>query len=130
LRSKQYGAVPFRIRDGRVEVLLITSRETKRWIVPKGWPQNSPRQTARSEAWEESGVQGKLLRKPLGSVKYQKRKRMFVSLKVFPLAVKKQHKKWPERKSRKARWFSIDSAAKQCDPALSHLMRKLKSRIS
>jgi hypothetical protein len=66
----------------------------------------------------------------LGSVKYEKRKRRFVALKVFPLAVKKQLKKWPEKKSRKARWFSIKAAAKQCDPALRHLMLKLKNRIA
>ena len=121
---------PFRVREGRVEVLLVMSREKKRWIIPKGWPQKSPRQTARSEAWEESGVKGKLLRKSLGSVKYEKDKKKFVALKVFPLAVRKQLKKWPEKKSRKARWFSIKAAAKQCDPALSNLMLKLKNRIA
>ena len=53
---RQYGAVPFRIRAGKLQVMLITSRETKRWIVPKGWRLRTPRQTARTEAYEESGV--------------------------------------------------------------------------
>ena len=114
--------------------MLITSRETKRWIVPKGWPLKTQRQTIRTEAYEESGVRGRIHRKPLGSFTYKKRlpsrKRVSVALKVFPLAVKKQLKKWPERKQRKTRWFSIEEAAKRCsEPALGELMRKLSARV-
>jgi 8-oxo-dGTP pyrophosphatase MutT (NUDIX family) len=114
--------------------MLITSRETKRWIVPKGWRLRTPRQTARAEAYEESGVRGKIHRKPLGSFTYKKRlpgrKPVSVALKVFPLAVKRQLKKWPERKQRKTRWFSIEEAATRCsEPALGELMRKLSARV-
>ena len=61
---KQYGAVPYRFRRGSVEILLITSRQTKRWIVPKGWPKKSARYTTKSEAYEESGVRAKYGHEP------------------------------------------------------------------
>src|SRR5262245_33648555 len=103
MSQRQYGAVPFRVRDGKLQIMLVTSRRTKRWIVPEGWPLKTPRQTARREAYEESGVRGKVHRKPLGSFRYKKKlgnRTRVVALKVFPLAVKKQLKKWPERKER------------------------------
>jgi hypothetical protein len=53
MSRRQYGALPFRVHDGKLQVMLITSRETKRWIVPKGWPHGTQRQTARTEAYEE-----------------------------------------------------------------------------
>jgi 8-oxo-dGTP pyrophosphatase MutT (NUDIX family) len=127
---KQYGAVPYRIRAGSVEVLLITSRETKRWIVPKGWRKKTPRHTAKSEAYEESGVRGKLRRRALGSFEYRKKlargREVKCRLKVFPLAVRKQAKSWPEQQERKTRWFKLKEAAEMCnDPGLARLLRKL-----
>jgi 8-oxo-dGTP pyrophosphatase MutT (NUDIX family) len=134
---KQYGAVPFRVRDdGTIQVMLITSRETRRWIVPKGWPKKGgPRPTAKAEAFEESGVRGKVHRKPLGSFEYRKKlnrgRHILCKLQVFPLSVKKQAKNWPERLDRTTRWFSLTDAAKLCsDPELGVLLRKLKGRIA
>ncbi|MEN9850080.1 MAG: hypothetical protein RL128_243, partial [Pseudomonadota bacterium] len=56
----QYGALCWRMHRGKVEVLLITSRDTGRWVIPKGWPIDglAPAQTAAREAWEEAGVEG------------------------------------------------------------------------
>ena len=127
---KQYGAVPYRFRGRSVEILLITSRQTKRWIVPKGWPKKSPHHTAKSEAYEESGVRGKIRSRALGSFEYCKTSSRGhehrCRLKVFPLAVKSQAKKWPERRERITRWFKLKEAARRCsDPALSRLLRKL-----
>src|SRR3954464_14172171 len=96
---KQYGALPYRVRRGSVEVLLITSRETRRWIVPKGWPKKSARSTAKNEAYEESGVRGKVSARALGSFNYWKEigaRKIRCRLKVFALAVKTRAKKWPE----------------------------------
>src|SRR3954449_12701301 len=112
---RQYGAVPFRIRKNAVEVMLITSRDTGRWLVPKGWPMKpGPRYTARKEAYQESGVHGKVHRKALGSFEYNKKvnhgKKVRVRLKVYPLAVRKQAKRFPERGERKTRWFSLGKA--------------------
>jgi len=64
----QYGAVCWRLHRGRVEVLLVTSRDTGRWIIPKGWPIDglSPAGTAQREAWEEAGVEGEVIEDGLG----------------------------------------------------------------
>jgi 8-oxo-dGTP pyrophosphatase MutT (NUDIX family) len=131
---KQYGALPYRVRKGSVEVLLVTSRQTKRWIVPKGWPKKSPHYTAKSEAFEESGVHGKVRRRPLGSFEYRKTlghgRKVQCRLKVFPLAVRKQVKTWPERHERKTRWFKLKEAASRCsDPGLARLLRKFRARM-
>ena len=131
---KQYGAVPFRVRKNKIEVMLATARDGKRWLVPKGWPmKRGPRYTARREAFEEAGVKGKVRRKPLGSLKYRKRvdrRRLNVDLKLYPLAVKKRVKNFPEKGERRLRWFSLKEAVKRCnDPALGRLLRKIKKEI-
>src|SRR4051812_8561813 len=104
---RQYGAVPFRKRKGTIEVLLITSRGSKRWTVPKGWPKKSPRATAKAGAFEEAGVRGTVGRHPVGELLYQKKKgsrKIQCWLQVYPLAVKRRVKKWPERRQRTACW--------------------------
>src|SRR4051812_8174384 len=102
--TKQFGAVPFRVRSGKIEVMLITSRDGRRWLVPKGWPmKRGARDTAKTEAYQESGVRGKLRRKSLGTMSYRKKvggRRLKVRLRLFPLVVKKQIKRFPERKQR------------------------------
>lgn len=55
---QQYGALCFRFgEDGAVEILLITSRDSGRWIIPKGWPmkKKEPHEAAAVEAWQEAG---------------------------------------------------------------------------
>ena len=69
--SNQVAAIPVRRRaDGNLEVLLVTSRETRRWIVPKGWPwpEVSDHEAAAAEAWEEAGVRGRILADKLGTL--------------------------------------------------------------
>jgi 8-oxo-dGTP pyrophosphatase MutT (NUDIX family) len=72
----QYAALPFRVgADGRPQVLLLTSRETKRWVIPKGWPMHGkkPREVAAQEAFEEAGLVGTLIgKRPVGSFHYAK----------------------------------------------------------
>ena len=83
---RQVAAIPFRLNDdGNIEVLLITSNTTKRFIVPKGWPMKgkSGKRTARIEAEEEAGVTGKMRKTPLGTYEYWKRlTSRFVNIKV------------------------------------------------
>ena len=130
---RQYGAVPFRKRRGAIEVLLITSRGSKRWTVPKGWPKKSPRATAKAEAFEEAGVRGRVGHRPLGEVLYRKKKGsrwVRCRLQVYPLAVKRRAKKWPEHRQRTASWFDLRTAAKKCsNKDLSRLMRDLVRRL-
>jgi hypothetical protein len=128
---KQFGAVPFRMRKGRIEVMLVTSRDGRRWLVPKGWPmKRGPRYTAKTEAYQESGVRGKLRRKPLGTMSYRKKvggRVLKMHLSLYPLVVKKQVRRFPERKQRTIRWFSLKGAVKRCDnPSLARLLGKIK----
>jgi 8-oxo-dGTP pyrophosphatase MutT (NUDIX family) len=117
-RHRQYGAIPLRFaRDGRLQVLLLTSRGTGRWVIPKGWPMRNrtPAGTAEREAFEEAGLKGYLLsRRPVGSYCYIKADERFIGailVRVFLLAVEQQKKDWPERGERRTRWFTIPAAA-------------------
>src|SRR5271170_8084788 len=88
----QYAALPYRLssRD-RTEFLLITSRETRRWIIPKGWPQKgrAPHRSAAREAFEEAGVRGKVGKRSIGTFSYGKRRKngdvVLCTVRVFPL---------------------------------------------
>ncbi|MCV6594313.1 MAG: NUDIX hydrolase [Silicimonas sp.] len=113
----QFGALCWRRREGEVQVLLVTSRRTKRWIIPKGWPQDqaTPAKAAMTEAWEEAGVDGKIQPVCLGIYSYNKElndgKTMPCVVAVFPVRVKKLHSAYPERNERKRKWFSLQEAA-------------------
>src|SRR6476469_8882923 len=75
-RRVQYAALPYRLSGkSRTEVMLVTSRETRRWIIPKGWPQKgkAPHDSAAREAFEEAGVVGAVGKRAVGSFPYQKR---------------------------------------------------------
>jgi 8-oxo-dGTP pyrophosphatase MutT (NUDIX family) len=72
----QVGALPIRFVDGKPEVLLVTSRESKRWVIPKGWPMKGKKNwaAAAQEAKEEAGVVGRTQKKPVGEFVYPKRR--------------------------------------------------------
>lgn len=131
----QVAALPFRIKDGKIEVLLVTSRETKRWLIPKGWPMKGkkPHKAAAQEAQEEAGVKGEIGDKPLGHYDYWKRRATHFDLcrvDVFPLRVSKQLKSWREKGQRHAQWFGVEDAALQViEPALADLIRTLPHRV-
>jgi 8-oxo-dGTP pyrophosphatase MutT (NUDIX family) len=133
VERRQVGALPFRrTPSGQIEVLLITSRETGRFIIPKGWPMKQlidPDAAAR-EAYEEAGVIGKIQRKPIGDYLYWKRlERSFELLRVdvYALEVRKQQPDWPEKASRKSGWVSVADAATLVDePGLVALLGKFR----
>ncbi|MET3355953.1 UNVERIFIED_ORG: 8-oxo-dGTP pyrophosphatase MutT (NUDIX family) [Xanthobacter viscosus] len=129
-RRVQYAALPYRVRrDGEVQIRLITSRETRRWVIPKGWPMKglSPPKAAAREAYEEAGLVGVISREPLGMYTYEKRlgtRSVLCDVLVFPFKVKRLLQKWPERFQRYGFWFSIDSAAAAVqEEDLSELIR-------
>jgi 8-oxo-dGTP pyrophosphatase MutT (NUDIX family) len=129
----QYGALPYRLNDhARPEVLLVTSRETGRWIIPKGWPHKgkTPQRSAVREAFEEAGVVGAVSKIPIGTFIYQKRLAkggpVNCEVRVFVLKVKSQRKVWPEQREREVRWFSATAAAKIVrEPELGVIIRRL-----
>ncbi len=111
----QYAALPFR-DEGELQILLITSRETHRWVIPKGWPMQSrhPWDSAAREALEEAGVEGAVAHAAIGSYIYDKRMAGGVlvpcSVEVFPLKVARQRKTWREKDQREQRWFTVADA--------------------
>jgi 8-oxo-dGTP pyrophosphatase MutT (NUDIX family) len=115
--------------------MLVTSRDTRRWIIPKGWPKKgkSPHHSAAREAFEEAGVVGAVGRRSVGSFSYEKRLKdggsVECEVRVFPLQVKRQNKQWPEMQERKVRWLSAsEAAAKVKEPMLSAIIRRLARR--
>jgi 8-oxo-dGTP pyrophosphatase MutT (NUDIX family) len=112
----QYAALPWRFTD-KLEILLVTSRESKRWIIPKGWPIEgmSPASSAAQEAFEEAGVIGKISFKQIGAYHYFKRLKNGVTVPckvdVFPLEVMRCRRDWPEKHERTLRWCSASEAA-------------------
>ena len=109
---EQSGVVPYRIKNGRVEVALVTATSGPHWTIPKGHiePKMSAQESAAKEAMEESGLLGTVTRDPLGSYVYEKRGRLR-QVKVFPMAVTRQLRTWPEHELRQRRWMSADAAA-------------------
>jgi 8-oxo-dGTP pyrophosphatase MutT (NUDIX family) len=126
--ARQVAALPFRFGDG-VEVMLISSRRTRRWVLPKGWPKkglDGPG-TAEREAFEEAGLIGEMLRISVGTYAYDKHMPkgapVRCEVQVFPLKVERQRKKWPERHERLTAWFPVRAAADLVDePELRDLL--------
>ena len=128
----QVAALPVRhAADGGLEVLLITSRETRRWVIPKGWPMRDRKdyQAAAREALEEAGISGRIRKRPLGAYTYQKRLVGRVEpcrVMVYVLEVEKVRAAWRERDQRTRQWFEPGSAADNIDePRLAAMIRAL-----
>lgn len=125
----QYAALPYRA-EGGLQVLMITSRVTRRWVIPKGWPMTalSPAESARVEAFEEAGVEGRIAASAIGAYSYLKAMkdggRRRISVKVFALLVERELADWPERGERERRWFTAGEASGLVDePELAELIR-------
>lgn len=114
----QFGALCWRVKNGKVQVLLVTSRRRKRWILPKGWPIDgaTPVEAAEREAWEEAGVTGKAISVCLGIFSYVKDlgadEKFPCVVAVFPVKVKQQATEWPEKSQRRRKWMSLKEASK------------------
>jgi ADP-ribose pyrophosphatase YjhB (NUDIX family) len=112
----QVAALPWR-RDGKVEILLVSSRETGRWVLPKGWPMKGRtlHGSAAREALEEAGIEGVIGERPVGYYNYVKRKKngsaQLCTVTVFPMHVTKQRKKWREMGQRTSKWWPAEEAA-------------------
>jgi 8-oxo-dGTP pyrophosphatase MutT (NUDIX family) len=130
----QFAALPWRrSAGGGVEVLLITSRETRRWVIPKGWPikGKSSFKSAAREAFEEAGVQGRITKKPLGAYAYDKRLKngrlQHVRVAVFSLHVETEADAYLEQGQREKLWLSPPDAARKVDePELMVLLATFK----
>jgi 8-oxo-dGTP pyrophosphatase MutT (NUDIX family) len=135
---QQYAALCYRLKkkQGLVEVLLLTSRDTGRWVIPKGWPMDGkkPHAVAEREAYEEAGVRGKADKEPLGFFSYQKGMadglKVLCRVQVHALEVTEMLKNFPEKASRKLEWVSCEQAANRVnEPELQELLRSFPSRV-
>jgi 8-oxo-dGTP pyrophosphatase MutT (NUDIX family) len=122
-------------RGAALEVLLITSLNSKRWILPKGWPEPElgPAENAAREAFEEAGVMGKISPQPIGSYHYLKERKdgggIPCSVEVFALAVTKQVDDWPEKNSRELAWLPVDQAAARItEPSLRQMLKDFRKQ--
>ncbi len=132
----QTGALPWRLAENKgVEVLLVTSRRSGRWTIPKGWPMagKSLAEAAEQEAFEEAGVRGTVDPTPIGTFRHVKQKLVSgdfeVDIVVHPLWVDREFPEWPELGQRKRKWFSPKDAAKRVESReLGDLIRQSTRR--
>jgi phosphohistidine phosphatase len=128
---RQSAAIPVRRSADGVQVLLVTSRSGKRWIVPKGIveKQLTPAESAAKEAWEEAGVRGALLPGPIGSYRYEKWGGT-CTVEVFVLRVEEWADQWPEPERRR-RWAGLEEAAGEVrEPDLAALVRTVAALLA
>ena len=130
--AAQLGALCWRMERGRLQILLITSRDTGRWVIPKGWPMagKSMAEAAAIEAWEEAGVEGLVHDAAWGQFRYDKAVAAAPSIpcivSVFGLRVAQLRRRFPERKQRRRKWFSADQAqGLVAEAGLSALLRDI-----
>jgi 8-oxo-dGTP pyrophosphatase MutT (NUDIX family) len=132
--AKQLAALAWRVGpDGAEEFLLVTSRISKNWLIPKGWPitGKSAAEAALQEAFEEAGVKGRALSKPLGKYNYVKILNDGTSIpclvKVFGMQIATELEEWPEMHQRERGWFERHEAAlKVSEPGLAEFLATVK----
>ena len=135
---RQYGAIAWRrSRSGELKILLITSRERGRWIVPKGWPikGETPAKVAALEAFEEGGVFGDARSEPIGAYDYLKILRdgstALCRVVLFGIEVRGTLVNWPERSQRKRSWFTVSEAGRTVsDSQLARVLRSLEANCT
>lgn len=128
---QQSAVIPYRILDGEIQVMLITSSTGKRWVIPKGLvePDMTPQDSAAKEAWEEAGIIGTVLPNLLGIYEYQKWGGI-CRVEVFLLQVEIVLENWPEAKKRKREWVSIAKAVKRVEEVeLKQIIMGLPNRL-
>lgn len=131
---RQVGALPYAVVDGRLSVLLITSRRSGRWIFPKGAiePDMTASESAALEALEEAGVVGQIEDRPIGSYRTGSDidGSALVDVDIYPMLVQNQLDEWKEQSQRLRHWAVISEARRLLsDPALGRLAGALAKRF-
>jgi 8-oxo-dGTP pyrophosphatase MutT (NUDIX family) len=128
----QFAVLPWRCAE-RLEIMLVSSRETGRWVLPKGWPMKGikPHRTAAREALEEAGILGKVAKLPLGSYSYAKRLEngsvQICQVQVFAFEVERERNSWLEKHERTRKWFAVADAAEAVEePELREAILKFE----
>ena len=129
---RQSGVIPYRMADGKPEVLLVTSVRRGRWVIPKGVIERhlTAAESACKEAWEEAGVRGHVVGRSIGSYEYSKWGGT-CSVAVFLMEVETEEDDWPERKERRRKWHSPKKAAKKVEePELQELILAATAKLN
>lgn len=127
LFHSQSAVLPYRFSDGTPELLLITSRNRKRWVLPKGFVEAglTPWDSAIKEAFEEAGIEGEVSKKSIGSYHYEKWGGV-CSVEVFLMKVVTEYETWPEASVRRKEWISLKTAAQRIS---EHGLREIIHRL-
>ncbi len=123
--------IPYRVNEGKLEILLVTSIRKKNWIVPKGYIEFNltPFESAKKEAYEEAGVVGSNETIEVGQFILEKKNRKEL-VKVYTMEVDEELDDYPEKNLRKRKWFNFDEAMeKVSNPQIKNFIRKLKDNI-
>lgn len=118
---RQVAALPWRRGADGIEILLVTSRETRRWVTPKGGRMAglTDAESAAQEALEEAGIEGAITAAPIGTFRYLKvlkrRAPRWCMVAVHALEVRVEHESWHEQAERERVWVSRDEAARRVD---------------
>ncbi len=132
-RRRQVAALPWRSAadSADLQILLVSSRETRRWVIPKGWQMKGKldHQAAAQEAYEEAGLDGRIVERPIGDYPYLKRLKSGaarpVTVDVYPLEVTGEHATWPEKGQRTLQWMSpVEAALAVQEPELRDLIAR------
>ncbi|MFT4180575.1 MAG: NUDIX hydrolase [Rhizobium sp.] len=136
---QQYAALCYRVKKktGELEVLLLTSRDTGRWVIPKGWPMPGKlsHEVAAREAFEEAGVRGTVEKEPLGAFSYDKILKDGIKVpcrvQVYALEVSDLVKHFKEKGERSIEWVSCNEAVKRVrEPELRDLILVFQERMT
>lgn len=133
-RRRQVAALPWRDTLTGLEVMLITSRDTGRWVLPKGWPEGKEAlfEAAAREASEEAGLSGAIASKEAGRYFYRKRKNsgrvLHCEVLVYPMQVEDVASRWPEAHQRRRAWFKpAEAAARVRERDLAELIARFSN---
>lgn len=132
VRSVQAAAIPYRWNSGQLEIAMVTKRQRRSWIVPKGHVETgeSPRQSARREASEEAGLVGRIGLRPCGFYRYLKGREPHLVV-VFLMRVTRELRSWSEDEEREREWFEVERAiARVRERGLRRILRDLAERLS
>jgi 8-oxo-dGTP pyrophosphatase MutT (NUDIX family) len=130
-KRRQVAALPWRGEGADQQILLVSSRETRRWVIPKGWPMKDrlDHQAAAQEAYEEAGLDGEIVETAFGEYEYLKRLKSgagrLVKVDVFPMKVTGEHAAWPEKGQRTLKWMTpVEAALAVQEPQLRDLIAR------
>lgn len=132
---KQCAVLAYRKGKRGLKIALVTSLETHRWVLPKGNLVDglSARESAALEAFEEAGLEGELAKRSIGTYDYRKTELKgggLCRVWVYPMAVTRAKRHWPEKAQRKRRWMDVKAAAAAVDePELKTLIARFGKRF-